>query len=619
MKKLLTATVLLSMSSIMAQTNAVTTNNVEPVIETNALGQTVTTITASRFVHTAPVTEWDEVTDEELEQIYAEKKQDRIFQRKGYEAALNSDEQLKDDGALQTEMGTKANRAPIVNFNGQSGAFPPDPSGAAGPEHYVQAVNSTYRVYNKDGSSATGIFSLSSLWPGSTNFGDPIVMYDRHADRWFISQFQSGPNEILVAISETGDPTGAYYGYSFNFSQFPDYPKYSIWWDGYYMTSNSTHTAVAFERDVMLAGGASPKLVSLSLPSLGHGGFRSPLPADADGPLPPNGTPCYFFNLEDNAFSGVSQDQIEIYEMTPDWVTTGNSSVVSSQQLSVPAFDAVFSGGFANIAQPGTGQRIDAIQGVLMYRAQHMRWIGYNTIVLSHAVDLGSNKSAVRWYELRDADDGNWTVYQSGTYAPDNADRFMSSAAMDGQGNIGMAYSIVDANATIYPGIRYTGRMAGDALGTMTITEETAIDGLASQTAGDRYGDYGQMSLDPDNTTFWYTGEYLGSGASRRTRIFSFSLATNVGIENEYYDDLTMSVVLNETHLDVNVDGIHGNEAVVVELIGMDGRVISSTTEVPANLKVSKQLDATALNGGIYFVRVGNANFQKAIRVLVTE
>ena len=102
----------------------------------------------------------------------------------------------------------------------------PDPSGAAGPNHYVQAVNTSYRVFNKDGSAIPqATFSLSSLWPGSTNEGDPIVMYDRHADRWFISQFQFNPNKILIAISETNDPTGSYYAYSFTLSQFSGLPE----------------------------------------------------------------------------------------------------------------------------------------------------------------------------------------------------------------------------------------------------------------------------------------------------------------------------------------------------------------------------------------------------------
>ena len=609
MKKILLATVVLASAGLsFAQTS---TNE---VVTTNELGQTIVTATPVDFRITPPMTEWAVVEDGVLK----EKKEFRNnFKRDGYLEAQNATD---NDPVVQEEFGSRMNRAPIVNFTAQSGSgYPPDPSGAAGPNHYVQAVNTSYRVYNKSGNAMTSSMNLSSLWPGSSNFGDPIVMYDRHADRWFISQFQANPNQILIAISTTGDPTGTYYAYTFNLASFPDYPKYSIWWDGYYMTSNSQHTAVVFERDVMLAGGANPKMISLSLPSLNHGGFRSPLPADADGALPPNGTPCYFFNLEDNAFSGVSQDQIEIYEMTTNWSNTSASQVVSSQQLPVPAMDAVFSGGFSNISQPGTSQKLDAIQGVLMYRAQHMRWTGYNTIVLSHAVDMGSNRSAVRWYELRDTDNGVWSVYQSGTYAPDNVSRWMSSAAMDEFGNIGMAYSVCDATTTVYPGLRYTGRLNGDPLGQMTLTEESAIEGSGSQTVTDRYGDYAHISLDPDGETFWYTGEFLATGGGKRTRVFSFSVQDYANVENPFYDNLEMTILNEDNQITVNANGVFGGNDVQIDLIGMDGRVISTADQTPQNESISHTFNTSDLGNGIYFVRIGNSDFQKAKRILIND
>jgi len=586
-------------------------------IETNSNGQQVTTFQPSAFLHTSPAREWPQLEDSKIPSADKLKIRNN-FERDGY---LEAQAQIETDPVVQTVVGTKSNRAPIVNKNGLSGSgLPPDPTGAAGPNHYVQAVNTSVRCWTNTGSVVPGgTFSLSSLWSGSDNAGDPIVMYDRHADRWFISQFNQSPNRILIAVSETGDPTGAYYAYSYTFSQFPDYPKYSIWWDGYYMTSNSTHTAVVFERDKMLAGDPTAQMVSLSLPSLGSGGFRSPLPADADGSLPPSGTPCYFFNLEDNAFNGVSQDQIEIYEMNTNWTNTGNTSVSSSQQLSVPSFDAVFTGGFANISQPGTSQRIDAIQGVLMYRAQHMRWTGYNTIVLSHAVDMGGNRSAVRWYELRDANDGNWSVYQAGTYDPTNDSRFMSSAAMDNYGNIALAYSICNSTS-IYPGIRYTGRLSTDPLGQMTFAEETAIDGEGSQTFTDRFGDYGHMSLDPNGGTFWHTGEYLAAGGASRTRFFSFRLAGDAGIdiENPYYTNLEMNIHQSNDDLNINVVGIYGNTSVVMEVIAMNGQVVKTLgLKQPQDQKVSGTIDVSSLETGIYFVRVGNTSFQTTEKVLI--
>ncbi len=579
---------------------------------TNSLGQEVITCTPVKFFKTPPVRDWPEVqdlTDEEQNEV------PRMFDMEGY---LEAAQVKETDPIVQDVMGTRTMRAPIVNFDGLSSAsYPPDPSGAAGPNHYVQAINTRFRVYDKSGNPETPIRGLSSLWSGSSNEGDPIVMYDRHADRWFISQFQVNPNRILVAISETSDPTGAYYAYEFTLSQFPDYPKYSIWWDGYYMTSNSNHTAVVFERDAMLAGDANAQMVSLSLPDLNFMGFKSPLPADADGPLPPDGTPCYFFNLEDNAFQGVDQDRIKIYEMTTDWTNTANSQAVISQTLPVDPFDAVFTGEFSNIAQPGTGQRLDAIMGVFMYRAQHMRWIGYNTIMLSHAVDMGGNRSAVRWYELRDQNDGNWSVHQSGTYDPDGtSSRWMSSCAMDAYGNIGLAYSICNST-DIYPGIRYTGRLGTDPLGQMTFAEEIAVDGLGSQTITDRFGDYGHMSLDPDGGTFWHTGEWISTNGATRNRIFSFQLLTNVGIGNPYYEQLSLIVSQADGMINVDAAGIYGEEEVQIDLMGMDGRIIATTKLYPAGGKASQTFESSSLGAGIYFVRIGNKNFQSSERVLI--
>lgn len=584
---------------------------------TNTLGQKVTVQKAESFKITAPASTWpiitDNVSNEDREEIREDR--DRL-------PILNENQGDFQDPVLQTNPTFRANRAPLLSFNGQSGSgYPPDPSGAAGPNHYVQAVNTVYRVYNKSGNGVAGPFNLSSLWSGSNNLGDPIVMYDRHADRWFISQFNQNPNRILIAISQTNDPTGAYYAYSFTMSSFPDYPKYSVWWDGYYMSSNSSNTAVVFEREKMLAGDASAQMIALSLPNQRHGGFRGALPSDADGDLPPNGTPCYFYNLSDNGFGGGAIDQIQVWNMVTNWSLPSATQVVASTPVAVDAFDAVFTGGFANISQPGTTQRLDVIQGVLMFRAQHRTWTGYNTMVLTHAVDLGSNRSGIRWYELRDANNGVWQVYQSGTWAPDNtASRWMSSAAMDDQGNIGMAYSICDASNTMYPSIAYTGRLGSDALGDMSYHEQFAVNGTASQKNIDRFGDYAHLCMDPDGKTFWYTGEYIGgsNNGTPRTRIFKFSIEDEAGVSNPYYSDLSLLAYVKDNQLVVRAEGINGNDDVQLDLVTMFGQTVQQKLDlsvIDGQLENSFAIDQLA--AGTYFVRVGNKNFQKVVKVQI--
>ncbi|MFT5780443.1 MAG: hypothetical protein ACI837_003405, partial [Crocinitomicaceae bacterium] len=182
MKKLLVATLLLSASTGIAQ--QMTLNpDVEPVVTTNEFGQTVTMLKATSHGVTPPASEWPVATEAELKEMHSRKIPNN-FDRDAY---LEAQDVFVNDPVRQDEQGTRAMRAPIENWNGQSGAFPPDPSGAAGPDHYVQAVNSTYRVFSKSGVGLTGALTLNSVW-GISGGGDPIVMYDRHADRWFISQ-----------------------------------------------------------------------------------------------------------------------------------------------------------------------------------------------------------------------------------------------------------------------------------------------------------------------------------------------------------------------------------------------------------------------------------------------
>jgi hypothetical protein len=102
---------------------------------------------------------------------------------------------------------------------------------------------------------------------------------------------------------------------------------------------------------------------------------------------------------------------------------------------------------------------------------------------------------------------------------------------MDRQGNIAMGYSVVNG-IDVYPGIRYTGRLAADPLGQMTLGEGTIINGSGVQTTtNSRWGDYTSLNIDPtDDCTFWYVNEYYtasgqaSSPAGWQTRIASFKV-----------------------------------------------------------------------------------------------
>ncbi|SRX75066.1 GEVED domain-containing protein [Aequorivita antarctica] len=444
---------------------------------------------------------------------------------------------------VQKGFGEIQTRAIEQNFIGasssESGFVPPDPTGAAGPNHYVHSVNSIVKIFSKTGTLLVGPVALGTFLGISSNSGDPIVMYDQLADRWFVSEFGSLNNSLAIGVSETNDPTGAYNVYQYSFGSFPDYPHYSVWHDAYYLTANigTTNKVYAVERDVMLAGGASPKIVGFPLPgsTQNTNTVLSPEPANLLGTNFPANAPGYVTYLQDDGWSGVSFDHLKVWEIDLDWTNTGNSTISAPLEIPTDPFNSVFAPfGSGDVQQPGTGQKIDMIGGVISYAANYRSFAGHNSWVITFNTDIDNNDtSGIRWIELRNDASNPWSIFQEGTYAPaDGNSRFMGSAGMDAAGNIGLAFNV--ASGTLQAAIRYTGRFDGDPLGQMTVAETEIVPGAGVQTFTNRFGDYSHLTMDPDNFTFWHTAEYFSSNNNWRTQIAAFTLsggfAKDVGV-----------------------------------------------------------------------------------------
>ena len=429
----------------------------------------------------------------------------------------------------------------IQNFDGNSntqGYDPPDTHGDVGPNHFFQVVNCHYSIYSKTGSLLLGPLNTSTIWngmPNNSNDGDAVVLYDEIANRWLIAQFSlancpTGPYYEMIAVSQTADPTGSWYRYEYSFTNMPDYPKFGVWPDGYYMSVNlfagcqnyAGTGQAAFHRSKMLAGDASAEMVYFTLSSSNNAWAL--LPSDCDGTFPTTGTPNYFVYMMDGP------DYLGVYEFHVDWTTTSNSTFGNYLQLSVNTFNDNLSG----IPQKGTTRLADALSDRLMYRLQYRKFTDHSSMVVNHTVNAGSSVGGIRWYELRKTT-GAWSIYQQSTYSPDANSRWMGSIAMDTAGNIALGYSISSSN--MYPSIRYTGRMKNDALNTMTIAEKGIFNGTGSNTANDgygkcRWGDYSAVTTDPvGNATFWYTQQYLiTNGTNWHTRIASFSFQNTLTV-----------------------------------------------------------------------------------------
>jgi len=444
------------------------------------------------------------------------------------------------DPLSQTEPTYRDSSNPLVNFDGiaisESGGFiPPDPSGAVGPNHYVVAVNISVKIFDKVGVLLAGPTNLGAFIGGGN--GDPIIIYDRLADRYFLSQFRSSTNSLIIGVSTSPDPTDTYHLYNFPLTSFPDYPHYSVWTEAYILTANKGgQTTYTLERDVMLAGGASPQIMGFPLPGVvrNPNTVFSPEPAHLLGEQYPADVPGYIVYLQDDGWNGVNTDHLKIWEIDIDWDTS--SSISTPVEIPLAPFDSVFFPfGTGDVSQPGTSQRIDNIGGVISYMANYRSFPTHNSFIINFNVDIGSTTSGIRWIELRNTGVGPWSLHQEGTWTIADGDgRFMGSNSIDEEGNIALAYNVGSGATRV--GIRYTGRMESDPLGQMTIAETSIIESGGVQSNTNRFGDYAQMTLDIDNRTFWHTAEYFPNNNFWTTRIASFKFIADknddVGVYN---------------------------------------------------------------------------------------
>ena len=484
------------------------------------------------------------------------------------------------DPVVQTTAPVPLIPSPAVNFDGLSNqnnatingfrVSPPDTNGDVGPNHYVQFVNDLVRVYDKTGAPLTPPFRISQLFAplggiaATNDNGDGIVLYDPLADRWLISQFaftalNAPPYHEVIAISKTGDPTGAYFLYDFITpgNEFPDYPHLGVWPDGYYMTVNQFTLggpfngtgAYAFDRKKMIVGDPTASLIYFNLNLATHPeGIGGMLPSDLDGlTVPPTGRPNTFAYFTATEFADPA-DGLRLFDFHADFGTPASSTFTERPEstlavpLPVAAFDPTTPAGRRDIQEPPPATNTNALDSIsdrLMHRLQYRNRGGSETLVVCHTVGapasttIGTYRAGVRYYELRRGlPAGSFAVNEQATFAPaDGVNRWMGSAAEDNQGNLAVGYSV--SSTGVFPGIRYAGRLATDPPNGLFQGEATLIAGTGVQlSTTNRWGDYSAMAVDPsDDCTFWYTQEYYTAASQATstvgwlTRIGSFKFS----------------------------------------------------------------------------------------------
>jgi hypothetical protein len=418
------------------------------------------------------------------------------------------------DTVIQQTYLPKIHTTQVLSFDAiredEAKANPPDTNGAVGTSQFVEITNWDYAVYDKtNGKAVLKPVNINTIFNGfggrceNTNPGDPVVIWDKPAEHWLVSYINfSGSDAICIAVSTGADATGGYSRYEYDYTVLPDYPKYAVWPDAYYGSTNlkgSFAQPCAYDRDAMLAGQTAAQICFTT-------GEFSLLPADVDGTTaPPAGAPDHYLDL------GNSTNELKEYDFHVDFVQPKNSSLSGPHVITVPNYGEAC-GGFAYcIPQPSPGEEVEDLGDRLMFRLAYRNFGDHEALVVAQNVTPGAGStalSAMRWYELRATPVGGaFALYQSGTYQNKTNSLWMGSAAMDRLGDMALGMSV--AGSAKDPGVWYTGRLASDPLGQLE-SPTVAAKGSAVETGdSQRWGDYSSMVIDPsDDCTFWYSQMY---------------------------------------------------------------------------------------------------------------
>jgi hypothetical protein len=458
---------------------------------------------------------------------------------------------------------------PLLTFEGQGntcGCQPSDSEGDVGPNHYVEAVNESIRIFDKSGNTLSGPTSYNSFFSGLTgtpcanaNDGDPYVIYDQTADRWLISDFAfpAFPGSSFwqcIGVSQTPDPVaGGWFLYALqvdpaNPTYLGDYPKFALWNSGgspaqnaYFLTMNlfsspTTFTGqrtYALDRASMLMG-MPTHAIGFTLSAADVGASYSFVAATAKpfGDPPPTGRNEMVLAIDSPASGGVTLTQVHARFFHVDFATPANSvfglgaTHQPNAEITVSGFVDAFTNTTSDLVpQLGTATKLDTLGDKIMTPVVYQNRSGTESLWADQTVieNYPNGPTAVRWYQF-DVTGGNFpaTALQQQTWdnTSDGLWRWMPSIAVDQSGNTVIGYST--SNTTIFPSIRYAGRLAADPPGNLAQGEAIMFAGVGFH-SGVRWGDYTRTEVDPSNgMDFWHINQYAQSTWHTRIGKFNF-------------------------------------------------------------------------------------------------
>ena len=417
--------------------------------------------------------------------------------------------------SVSGELPTVTRSFAALGDNGQS--IPPDTHGAAGPNHLMVTLNTEVRVQDRTGSTLSTV-TLNQFWAGLTSQAfDPKVMYDHQAGRWMVTAMansRSASSAVLMGVSATDDPTGAWY-------------LYSIDADGQ-NTTWADYPSIGYNKDWIA--------VQVNMFTVSNSQYRvGKIYVFNKSDLYANGPGQHTVFLDSLGFTQVPaityDDTLSTLYLVDQWLPEGDETQVNRLRISTitgpvgteiytPKTDTVVTADFwadtppvTNFApQSGTTNKVttnDARMHNVVYRNGAL-WCTHHVYLPNNA----PTRSSIQWWQVSVTGD----ILQRGLVDDPTNGFFYAfpSIAVNRNNDVLIGYSSFSLSQ--FPSAGYSFRNSGDPSGTLQpSTVFKAGEAKYFKTFSgtrNRWGDYSNTQVDPiDDTAFWTIQQYAANPA----------------------------------------------------------------------------------------------------------
>jgi hypothetical protein len=428
-----------------------------------------------------------------------------------------------------------------VSWNGQSEAdlAPPDPTGAVGPNSYIELINLRYGIYGRDARVIDqGDLGALTLFPVG-ELSDPQIVWDPTAQRFYYLVVDFANSAYAFGYSKSADPRSStdfchyYVGAFYNSSYLPDYPKMAVTQD-FVLVGTNVFLLGAFYTGSDVDWFQKPT-DPVCPAQLGAGGIFSNL-KNANGTQTSTPEPAVSADLTSGGLIVGSADvgtgsatYLTVFKVTKN--AQGGAAISAPSAVTVASYQMP-----ANAPQSGTTQRLDTMDTRLTHAvAGYDPRIGATAIWTAHAV-FGGAGSEDRWYEISTS--GVPALSQSGTVSdsilyvfngaisPDRAaDDATDPSALTGR-NMVMGFNT--SSATTYTAVQMVSKRGTTAQSSPVLVKQSVgpnVDFSCGSSLPDvcRWGDYGGAAPDPLASAggqVWLAGEWNNPATDGSTPVW---------------------------------------------------------------------------------------------------